>query len=156
MLTTAVNDALAANVTVPTGVEAIARNGNLTLTGMVHWRWPISPQSASTSRGGIRAVNCLYHRPTSLLHRRALPAPDNLKGTDMDPYPSIGDHGLTGDLQTGALVTTDGTVDWFCCPRLDSPSAFASMATPGSVFTCRRHSGTGPLRSSIWCRVFQP
>jgi osmotically-inducible protein OsmY len=36
MLTTAVNDALAANVTVPTGVKATARNGNLTLTGMVH------------------------------------------------------------------------------------------------------------------------
>ena len=45
----------------------------------------------------------------------------------MDRYPSIGDHGLIGDLQTGALVTTDGTVDWFCCPRFDSPSVFASL-----------------------------
>jgi GH15 family glucan-1,4-alpha-glucosidase len=42
----------------------------------------------------------------------------------MDRYPSIGDHGLIGDLQAGALVTTDGTVDWFCCPRFDSPSVF--------------------------------
>jgi len=25
----------------------------------------------------------------------------------MDRYPSIGEHGLIGDLQTGALVTTD-------------------------------------------------
>jgi GH15 family glucan-1,4-alpha-glucosidase len=57
----------------------------------------------------------------------------------MDRYPSIGDHGLIDDLQTGALVTTDGTVDWFCCPRFDSPSVFASLATPGSIFTCRRH-----------------
>jgi GH15 family glucan-1,4-alpha-glucosidase len=24
-------------------------------------------------------------------------------------------------------VTTDGTVDWFCCPRFDSPSVFASL-----------------------------
>src|SRR5271166_3277281 len=45
----------------------------------------------------------------------------------MDRYPGIGDHGLIGDLQTGALVTTDGTVDWFCCPRFDSPSVFASL-----------------------------
>ena len=36
MLTTAANDALAGNVTVPAGIEATARNGNLTLTGMVH------------------------------------------------------------------------------------------------------------------------
>lgn len=42
-------------------------------------------------------------------------------------YPNISDHGLIGDLQTAALVTTDGTVDWFCSPRFDSPSIFASL-----------------------------
>jgi GH15 family glucan-1,4-alpha-glucosidase len=42
-------------------------------------------------------------------------------------YPSIADHGLIGDLQTAALVSTDGTIDWFCCPRFDSPSVFASL-----------------------------
>ena len=36
-LTTAANDALAGNVTVPEGIEATARNGNLTLTGMVKY-----------------------------------------------------------------------------------------------------------------------
>src|SRR5437667_10150058 len=45
----------------------------------------------------------------------------------MERYPEIADHGLIGDLQTAALVTTDGTVDWFCCPRFDSPSVFASL-----------------------------
>jgi GH15 family glucan-1,4-alpha-glucosidase len=45
----------------------------------------------------------------------------------MDRYPPIAEHGLIGDLQTAALVTTDGTVDWFCCPRFDSPSVFASL-----------------------------
>jgi pentatricopeptide repeat protein len=45
----------------------------------------------------------------------------------MDRYPNISDHGLIGDLQTAALVATDGTVDWFCCPRFDSPSIFASL-----------------------------
>ena len=44
-----------------------------------------------------------------------------------DRYPNISDHGLIGDLQTAALVTTDGTIDWFCCPRFDSPSVFASL-----------------------------
>jgi GH15 family glucan-1,4-alpha-glucosidase len=45
----------------------------------------------------------------------------------MDRYPNISDHGLIGDLQTAALVTTDGVLDWFCCPRFDSPSVFASL-----------------------------
>lgn len=45
----------------------------------------------------------------------------------MDEYPPIGGHGLIGDLQTCALVTTDGTIDWFCTPRFDSPSIFASL-----------------------------
>jgi GH15 family glucan-1,4-alpha-glucosidase len=45
----------------------------------------------------------------------------------MSDYPMIADHGLIGDLQTSALVATDGTIDWFCCPRFDSPSVFASL-----------------------------
>ena len=45
----------------------------------------------------------------------------------MDRYPLISEHGLIGDLQTTALVTTDGTIDWFCSPRFDSPSVFASL-----------------------------
>ena len=45
----------------------------------------------------------------------------------MDSYPAIEDHGLIGDLQTAALVTCDGTVDWFCAPRFDSPSIFAAL-----------------------------
>lgn len=45
----------------------------------------------------------------------------------MQRYPPIADHGLIGDLQTAALVTTDGTIDWFCCPRFDSPSVFAAL-----------------------------
>ena len=45
----------------------------------------------------------------------------------MDRYPNISEHGLIGDLQTAALVCTDGTIDFFCCPRFDSPSIFASV-----------------------------
>jgi len=45
----------------------------------------------------------------------------------VERYPNISDHGLIGDLQTAALVTTNGRVDWFCAPRFDSPSVFASL-----------------------------
>ena len=55
----------------------------------------------------------------------------------MDRYPNIGDHGLIGDLQTAALVTTDGCVDWFCVPRFDSPSVFASLLDADKGGFCR-------------------
>ncbi|WP_329581773.1 glycoside hydrolase family 15 protein [Streptomyces sp. NBC_01361] len=45
----------------------------------------------------------------------------------MRRYPPIADHGMVGDLQTAALVSSDGVVDWFCSPRFDSPSLFASL-----------------------------
>ncbi len=45
----------------------------------------------------------------------------------MTDYPPIENHGLIGDLQTSALVSTDGTIDWMCLPRIDSPSVFASL-----------------------------
>jgi len=45
----------------------------------------------------------------------------------MGDYPLIADHGLIGDLQTSALVSTDGSVDWFCAPRFDSPSIFGAL-----------------------------
>ncbi len=55
----------------------------------------------------------------------------------MERYPNISDHGLIGDLQTAALVTTDGTVDWFCTPRFDSPSIFASLLDADKGGYCR-------------------
>jgi len=45
----------------------------------------------------------------------------------MDRYPPIADHGLVGDLQTSALVSSQGVVDWFAAPRFDSPSIFAAL-----------------------------
>src|SRR5215475_9589379 len=45
----------------------------------------------------------------------------------MARYLPIAEHGLIGDLHTVALVGTDGTIDWYCCPRFDSPSVFGAI-----------------------------
>ncbi len=57
----------------------------------------------------------------------------------MERYPDISNHGMIGDLQTAALVTTDGTVDFFCCPRFDSPTVFGSLldAEKGGFFSIK-------------------
>ncbi len=42
-------------------------------------------------------------------------------------YQNIGDYGIIGDLHTIALVGLDGSIDWCCLPRFDSPSIFSSI-----------------------------
>jgi Trehalase-like, N-terminal len=46
-------------------------------------------------------------------------------------YLPIADHGVIGDLRTVALIGTDGTIDWYCPPRFDSPSVFGAILDSG-------------------------
>ena len=45
----------------------------------------------------------------------------------MDHIEPIENHAIIGDLNTVALVALDGTIDFLCFPRFDSPSVFASL-----------------------------
>ena len=48
----------------------------------------------------------------------------------MQSVEPIENHGIVGDLNTIALVALNGSIDFMCFPRFDSPSIFASLLDP--------------------------
>ena len=65
-------------------------------------------------------------------------------------YLPIAQHGLIGDLHAVALVGTDGTIDWYCCPRFDSASVFGAILAPtmGVCSACFPTATAGARRAN--------
>ncbi|MGY2065136.1 glycoside hydrolase family 15 protein [Blastococcus sp. SYSU DS0619] len=74
----------------------------------------------------------------------------------------IEDYALIGDLQTAALVGRDGSMDWLCLPRFDSPACFAALLdddragrwllAPSGAARCtrRRYRGDSLVLETTW------
>ena len=77
---------------------------------------------------------------------------------------SIEDYAVIGNRETMALVGRDGSIDWLCLPRFDSPACFAALlgtaengrwriapSTHGARVTRRYRPGTMVLETRFEC-----
>lgn len=78
----------------------------------------------------------------------------------------IEDYAITGDMQSAALISKDGSADWLCLPRFDSPACFASLlgdehnglwriapaalGTPGGCEVTRRYRKDTLILETEW------
>src|SRR5215831_6040545 len=67
-------------------------------------------------------------------------------------YQPIENYGVIGDAQTVALVGMNGSIDWFCFPRFDSPSVFAAILDDkkGGYFKIASETDGITLKQLYW------
>src|SRR2546425_222469 len=68
-------------------------------------------------------------RPRALVRRvgPARPRGGGAPHAGLGMTAAIGDHAIVGDCRSAALISRDGSLDWLCWPRFDSPSLFAAI-----------------------------
>jgi GH15 family glucan-1,4-alpha-glucosidase len=74
----------------------------------------------------------------------------------------IEDYAIVGDMQSVALLSTDGSVDWLCLPRFDSEACFAALLgtddhgqwriapVAGTTAATRRYAGDTLILETDW------
>jgi GH15 family glucan-1,4-alpha-glucosidase len=71
------------------------------------------------------------------------------------------DYALLSDLRTGPLVSRDGSIDWLCLPRFDSPAVFCALlggpddgrwqvSVEGGEVVSRRYPPSTFVLETIW------
>jgi alpha,alpha-trehalase len=91
-----------------------------------------SPQTmnhaAENSATALQSTSTSSDRGDASPQRTAVPH----TAAGPSPFTPIADYGFLSNCHTGALVAPDGTVDWLCVPRFDSPSVFAALLDRGA------------------------
>src|SRR3954463_9919772 len=63
----------------------------------------------------------------------------------------IADYALVSDCHSAALVSRDGSIDWLCFPRFDSPSTFGRILDESAG-----HWSIRPVADAELTRRYQP
>ncbi len=98
-------------------------------------RWLTSAKPSRRRRSATSAARAACAAPAQWTRGiargpTATPFDDRVDGTS--PFPPIADYAFLSDCHTAALVAPDGTVEWLCPPRFDSPSVFAAILDRGA------------------------
>ena len=130
MLTTAANNALALDVTVPEGVEATARNGNLTLTGSVSYG--SQREAAERAVAALPGVRGLKDKIDVRYYLDPLDVNQLVLGA-LDRYPSFRGGGDVTVETAGNTVTLSGHV----CTWAEHDAAVRAAWMAGGVVEVR-------------------
>src|SRR5262249_13638454 len=107
--------------------------------------------------GAVRGVAAEETNPATTRPRSAeMPEPVLRPASRAEAGASmpIASYGMLSDCNTAALVCRDGSIDWLCLPRFDSPAVFARILdpdaghwsiTPSGAFTTERRYSDGSL-----------